>query len=73
MKESLVSFFFFAEKIVTTNMYLDMSQLYDVPQLPDKTIYQQDGALPHFSSIVRTFLYLVSRTGDIGSIAISIG
>ena len=33
-----------------------MLQLYAVPQLPDGTIYQQDGAPPHFASIVRIFL-----------------
>ena len=33
-----------------------MLQLYTVPQLPDGTLYQQDGVLPHFSKIVCTFL-----------------
>ena len=33
-----------------------MLQLYAVPQLPAVTIYQQDGAPPHFVCIVRTFL-----------------
>ena len=35
---------------------IDMLQLYAVPQLPDETIYQQDGASPLFANIVRTFL-----------------
>ena len=33
-----------------------MLQLYAVLQLRDATIYQQDGASPHFANIVRTFL-----------------
>ena len=33
-----------------------MLQLYAVPQPTDGTIYQQDGAPPHFANIVRTFL-----------------
>ena len=39
-----------------TRTYLDMLPLYVVPQLPDGTIYQKDGAPPHFANIVRTFL-----------------
>ena len=35
---------------------MDMLQLYAVPQLPGGTIYQQDGAPPHFANIARTFL-----------------
>ena len=34
-----------------------MLQLYAVPQLPDGTIYQEDGAPPYFGNIVRTFLH----------------
>ncbi|KAJ4449078.1 hypothetical protein ANN_00473 [Periplaneta americana] len=45
-----------AEKTVTANTYLDMLQLYAVPQLPDGAIFQQDGAPPHFANMVRTFL-----------------
>ncbi|KAJ4431491.1 hypothetical protein ANN_20089 [Periplaneta americana] len=48
--------YFFAEKTVTANTYLDMLQLYAVPQLPDGAIFQQDGAPPHFANMVRTFL-----------------
>ena len=33
-----------------------MLQLYAVPQFPDGTISQQDGAPPHFVNIVHTFL-----------------
>ena len=35
---------------------MDMLQLYAVPQFPDGTIYQQDGAPLHFANIVRIFL-----------------
>ena len=35
---------------------MDMLQLYAVPHLPDGTIYQQDGAPPHFVNIICTFL-----------------
>ncbi|KAJ4439097.1 hypothetical protein ANN_15054 [Periplaneta americana] len=41
---------------VTADTYLDMLQLYAVPQLPDGAIFQQDGAPPHFANMVRTFL-----------------
>ena len=41
---------------IAANTYLDMLLLYAVPQLPDGTIYQQDGAPPYFANIVRTFL-----------------
>ena len=34
-----------------------MLQLYAVPQLPDETIYQQDGAPPHSANVVRIFLH----------------
>ena len=50
------SFFFFAEKMVTATTYLDMLQLYAMPQLPDGTIYQQDGTSPQFPNIVNTVL-----------------
>ena len=34
----------------------DMLQLYAVPQLPDGTLTQQNGALLHFANIVRAFV-----------------
>ena len=43
--------------MVTANTYLEMLQLYAVPQLPDGTIYQQVGPPPHLANIVRTFLH----------------
>ena len=33
-----------------------MLQLYAVPQLPDGTIYQQDGAPPDIANVAHTFL-----------------
>ena len=39
-----------------TGHVVDMLQLYTVPSLPDGTIYQQDGASPHFANIVCIFL-----------------
>ena len=57
MRDTIISlYFFFTEKMVTASMYLEMLQLYAVPQLPHGTIYQQDGAPPHFVNIVRTFM-----------------
>jgi hypothetical protein len=51
--------FFFAKQTVTSHSYLDMLQLYAVPQLEQQgaeVILQQDGAPPHYSVIVREFL-----------------
>ncbi|GBN35653.1 hypothetical protein AVEN_190968-1 [Araneus ventricosus] len=41
---------------VTSNIYLDMLQLYAVPQCPEGVVFQQDGAPPHYGNIVREFL-----------------
>ncbi|GBN71809.1 hypothetical protein AVEN_47120-1 [Araneus ventricosus] len=41
---------------VTSNIYLDMLQLYAVLQFPEGVIFQQDGAPPHYGNIVREFL-----------------
>ncbi|GBM06678.1 hypothetical protein AVEN_190892-1 [Araneus ventricosus] len=41
---------------VTSNIYLDMLQLYAVPQFPEGVIFQQDGALTHYGNIAREFL-----------------
>ena len=48
MTESLIPIFF-AEKTVTANTYLNMLQLYGMPQLPDGTIYNQDGLASHLA------------------------
>jgi hypothetical protein len=47
----LIEPFFFLEKTVTGHLYLDMLELYALPQLPPQTILQQDGAPPHFCQI----------------------
>ena len=44
------------EKTGTANTYLHMLHLYAVPEFPEGTIYQQDGAPPHFDNIAYTFL-----------------
>ncbi|GBN99850.1 hypothetical protein AVEN_157665-1 [Araneus ventricosus] len=41
---------------VTSNIYLDMLQLYAVPQFPEGVIFQQNGTPPHYGNIVREFL-----------------
>ena len=56
MKDRVIGPFFFAEPTVTARTYLDMLELYVVPQLPAGTIYQQDGAPPHYALEVRKFL-----------------
>ncbi|GBM60386.1 hypothetical protein AVEN_156947-1 [Araneus ventricosus] len=65
--------FFFSEQSVTSNLYLDMLEVWLMPQLDsDSTdyIFQQDGALPHWSTEVRTFLNQhlpkrsIGRNGD---------
>ncbi|GBN72736.1 hypothetical protein AVEN_37053-1 [Araneus ventricosus] len=38
------------------DIYLDRLQLYAVPQFPEGSIFQQDGAPPHYGNIVREFL-----------------
>ncbi|GBL98324.1 hypothetical protein AVEN_174109-1 [Araneus ventricosus] len=37
-------------------IYLDMLQLYAVPQFPEGVIFQQNGAPPHYGNIIREFL-----------------
>ena len=56
MRDRIIGPYFTAGKTVTTNTYLTMLQLYAVPQLPVGTIYQQEGAPPHYANIVLTFL-----------------
>ncbi|GBM72569.1 hypothetical protein AVEN_274256-1 [Araneus ventricosus] len=49
---------FFSERSVTSNVYLDMLEVWLMPQLDsDSTdyIFHQDGAPPHWSMEVRTF------------------
>lgn len=51
--------FFFTEKTITGVVYLDMLQLWLMPQLEeheDDFVFQQDGAPPHFLCDVREYL-----------------
>jgi len=50
--------FFFAEENVTRMIYLDMLQLWPMPQLQNipTFIFQQDGSLAHFHCDVRQYL-----------------
>jgi hypothetical protein len=56
MHDKLTGQFFFKEKNVAGHSYLDMLELYALPQLPSQTILQQDGALPHFCHHIRNHL-----------------
>jgi hypothetical protein len=56
MHDKLIGPFFFLEKAVTRRSYLDMQELYALPQLPPHTILQQGGTLPHFCHHVRSNL-----------------
>ena len=40
---TIIGPYIFAEKLVTANTYLNMLQLYTVPQLPDGTISSKMG------------------------------
>jgi hypothetical protein len=46
MHDKLTGPFFSSEKTVAGRWYLDMLELYALPQLPPQTILQQDGAPP---------------------------
>lgn len=53
--------FFFGERTVTGNSYIDMLQQFLQPQLQEDgiletVVFQQDGAPPHFALIVREYL-----------------
>ncbi|GBN98703.1 hypothetical protein AVEN_204542-1 [Araneus ventricosus] len=65
--------FFFSERSVTSNVYLDMLEVWLMPQLDFDSmdyIFQQDGAPPRWSTEVRTFLNQhlpkrwIGRSGD---------
>ncbi|GBM78995.1 hypothetical protein AVEN_42420-1 [Araneus ventricosus] len=51
---------------VTSNIYLDMLQLYAAPQFPEVVIFQQDDAPPHYGNIVREFQDTTFPQGWIG-------
>ena len=59
MHNQIIDPFIFAESTITANIYLDMLKHYVVPQLEEfqpRVVFQQDGAPPHWSLIVRDFL-----------------
>jgi hypothetical protein len=56
MNDKLIGPFLFLEKTVTRCPYLDIPDLYALPQLPPQTILQQDGTLSHFCHHVRNRL-----------------
>lgn len=59
MFDRIIGPFFFIERTITANVYLDMLTEYVIPQLEDmqpNVIFQQDGAPPHWGLAVRDFL-----------------
>lgn len=59
LHNTVIGPFFFSENSVTADIYLDMLQLFVIPQLSDlqpNVIFQQDGAPPHWGLCVRDFL-----------------
>jgi hypothetical protein len=56
LMHKLIQWFFFSEKTVTRCLYLDMPELYALPQWPPQTILQQDGVPSHFCHHVRNHL-----------------
>jgi hypothetical protein len=57
--DGVIGPFFFAEQTATSHSYLDMLQLYAVPQLEQEgaeVIFQHDGAPSHYSATVHEFL-----------------
>jgi hypothetical protein len=56
-KDRVIGPYFFAERNVTSHNYLDMLELFAVPQIDDdNVIFQQDGAPGHYANIVMEFL-----------------
>ena len=59
MHEKVIHPFFFYTKTITWGAYLDMLEFYIVLRLEELQpfiIFQQDGAPPHWSNTVQTFL-----------------
>lgn len=50
--ETVIGPFFFVEKTINANVYLDMLQNYAIPQIPQGYVFQQDGAPPHRNLLV---------------------
>lgn len=58
-KTKIIGPYFFSEPTVTGESYKRMLRYYAMPQvmnLPDSPIFQQDGAPPHWSRLVRSYL-----------------
>ena len=59
MHDKIIGPFFFAEKSITAQIYLDLLTEYVPPQLVQcqpLVIFQEDGASPHWGLAVRQFL-----------------
>lgn len=56
MHDMLIGPFFVSEETVTKILYLDMLELFMLPQLPPQTVFQHDRALPHFIPIIKHHL-----------------
>lgn len=57
--DEVIGPFFFAEPTVTKEVYLDMLELFAIPQIEHRqpnVYWQQDGAPPHWGKIVRVYL-----------------
>jgi hypothetical protein len=52
-RDCVIGPYFFAERTVTSHNYLDMLELFAVPQIDDdNVVFQQDGAPAHYANIV---------------------
>ena len=59
MRDKIIGPFFFAEKSITAQIYLDLLTEYvslQLEQYQPPVIFQQDGALPHWGLAVGQFL-----------------
>jgi hypothetical protein len=56
-RDRVIGPYFFAERTVTSHSYLDMLELFAVPQnADDSVIFQQYGASEHYANTVTEFL-----------------
>jgi hypothetical protein len=56
MNNNIISPFHFEESAVTDEEFLAMMKNNDLHHIPAGTVFQSDGAPPHFSSCVHVFL-----------------
>jgi len=56
MKKKVISPFFLEEPVVTDDTFLDMMENSVLCDVPMGTVFQLDGAPPHFSHCVHAFL-----------------